>query len=175
MKIQGAVKKETIFITAGTLLACVVVILVFFVLHRIMPKSVPFGYPVILGALCGGLVASLNFFWMAMTVQKITKAAAEDAEAAARAKAKAAAESPQTQEGEDSGDDDEVHISPEVSERAYSTMKLSFRCRMLMQLVWVILAITLPVFQFAAGIIPLFLPSLLIKARGLITGTQNLP
>ncbi len=160
MKIQGAVKKETIFITAGTLLGCVVVILVFFVLHRIMPRSVPFGYPVVLGALCGGIVASLNFFWMSLTVQKITEAAAADAKKTASERA-------------DGDEDEEIHISPEVSDRAYKTMKLSFRHRMLMQLVWVVLAITLPVFQFAAGIIPLFIPSLLIKARGFITGTQN--
>ncbi len=160
MKIQGAVKKETIFITAGTLLGCVVVILVFFVLHRVTPRSVPFGYPVVLGALCGGIVASLNFFWMSLTVQKITEAAAADVKKTASERA-------------DGDEDEEARISPEVSDRAYKTMKLSFRHRMLMQLVWVVLAITLPVFQFAAGIIPLFIPSLLIKARGFITGTQN--
>lgn len=174
MKIQGAVKKETGFITAGTLAACAVLILVFYLLHRIIPESVPFGMPVILGALCGGLVASLNFFLMAITVQNITEMAGQEAEKAAAEAAAGSAENagPEASDGSEETDT-AVEISSESRDRAYRMMKLSFRNRMLMQLIWVVLAIVLPVFQFAAGIIPLFIPSLLIKLRGFLTGTQN--
>ncbi len=174
MKIQGAVKKETGFITAGTLAACAVMVLVFYILHHFMPASVPFGMPVILGALCGGLVASLNFFLMAVTVQGITEMAGREAEEKAAEKAAAAeTESTDAAESESAEEEGDPAISAESRDRAYRMMKLSFRNRMLMQLVWVVLAIVLPVFQFAAGIIPLFIPSLLIKLRGFLTGTQN--
>ena len=53
--------------------------------HRNAGKAL-FDYTVILGGICGSLVAVLNFFLMGLTVQKV--AAAED-EAAARMKMKA--------------------------------------------------------------------------------------
>ena len=77
----------------------------------------------------GGIVAVLNFFLMALTVQKV--AAAED-EGSARSK-----------------------------------MKASYTQRMLFQMLWVAAAIIIPCFQFAAGIAPLFIPSLGIKFLGM--------
>lgn len=50
---------------------------------------------------------------------------------------------------------------------ARSKMRASYTQRMLMQLLWVVLAIVIPCFQFAAGIIPLFIPSLGIKLLGI--------
>ena len=47
--------------------------------------------------------------------------------------------------------------------KAYQTMQGSYRFRLLLQVVWIILAIVLPCFNTAAGIIPLFIPSLVIK------------
>ena len=78
--------------------------------------------------ICGCAVAVLNFFLMAVTVQKVA--------------------------------------NTEDQDTAYRTMKLSYRNRMLLQLLWVIVAIAVPVFQFAAGILPLMIPSLVIKAKG---------
>ncbi len=46
-------------------------------------------------------------------------------------------------------------------------MALSYRNRMLLQLLWVVLSFALPVFNGAMGIIPLFVPSILIKCRGI--------
>lgn len=46
---------------------------------------------------------------------------------------------------------------------AYRYMRVSYRYRTLSQLVWAVLALVLPVFNGAAGIIPLFLPSMVIK------------
>ena len=48
---------------------------------------------------------------------------------------------------------------------AKSKMKASYSQRFLLQVVWIILAIVLPCFQFAAGILPLLFPSLSIKLR----------
>ena len=51
---------------------------------------------------------------------------------------------------------------------ARRAMTVSYRYRTLMQLLWCVLAFALPVFNAAAGIIPLFIPSVLIKARGIL-------
>ncbi|MGN0372532.1 MAG: ATP synthase subunit I [Enterocloster sp.] len=56
----------------------------------------------------------------------------------------------------------------EDQDQAYKSMKSSYRFRTSMQLLWVVLAMVLPVLNGAAGIIPLFFPSLFIKARGML-------
>lgn len=135
MKLQDAVKKETVFVTAGTFIAGAGVCILFYLLHKAMPESVPFGLPVILGSLLGCGVASLNFFMMALMVQKVA--------------------------------------SMENQDMAYQTVRVSFRQRMFLLLGWGILALVIPAFNGAAGIIPLFIPSLLIKARGIFMGNTN--
>ncbi len=47
-------------------------------------------------------------------------------------------------------------------------MKASYSQRMLIQMLWVIVAIVAPCFQFAAGIIPLLFPGTGIKIAGII-------
>ncbi len=47
-------------------------------------------------------------------------------------------------------------------------MKASYSQRMLLQMLWVILAIVAPCFQFAAGIAPLLFPGVGIKLVGII-------
>ena len=129
MKLQEAVKKETGFISAGCVILTGVSLLLFFILHARFPEVVPFGPKVIISGVVGCFIAILNFFWMALTVQKVTSI-------------------------EDEG-------------RARSVMALSYRNRMLLQLLWVVLAFALPYFNGAAGLIPLFIPSVLIKCRGI--------
>ncbi len=51
---------------------------------------------------------------------------------------------------------------------ARRAMTVSYRYRTLMQLLLCVLAFALPVFNAAAGIIPVFIPSVLIKARGIL-------
>ena len=141
MKIQPAVKTETGRIAIGTGVGVLIMFAVFFVLHMVIPEdapfgwSVPFDYKVILGGIVGFLVAVGNFFWMAMTVQKV--AATED------------------------------------DQTARNTMSVSYRYRTLLQLLWVILAIVVPVFNLVAGIVPLFIPSLFIKLRGIISAGKG--
>lgn len=52
-------------------------------------------------------------------------------------------------------------------EKAPGAMRGSYRFRTWSQLVWVVLALALPVFNGAAGIIPLFFPSITIKLMGI--------
>ncbi|MCD7743761.1 MAG: hypothetical protein LUI13_00440 [Lachnospiraceae bacterium] len=51
-------------------------------------------------------------------------------------------------------------------EAAKAKVKASYSQRLLLQMLWVIAAIVAPCFQFAAGIVPLFLPSFGIKLTG---------
>lgn len=62
-------------------------------------------------------------------------------------------------------------------EQSYKNMKISYRYRSMAQLLWIILAMILPFVNAAAGIIPLFFPSLsikLINILGIIKTKPNL-
>ena len=133
MVVQDAVKKETSFIAAGTGIACVFMIVVFFILHQVVPNYAPFDYTVFLGAIGGFLFAVGNFFWMGLTVQKITG------------------------------------MNEDETDRARSTMAVSLRYRTMLQLLWVVIAILVPVVNLVTGIVPLFIPSVLIKYRSIIS------
>lgn len=80
-KLQPAVKKETMNIAIYTGVGTVVMFILFFVLCKFIPDTVPFDYTVILGGVGGFTVAVLNFFLMAVTVQKV---ASEEDEKRAR-------------------------------------------------------------------------------------------
>ncbi len=141
MSIQPAVKTETGRIAMGTGIGVLIMFVLFFVLHMVIPVDapfnlgVPFDHTVILGGIGGFVVAVGNFFWMAMTVQKVA--------------------------------------SMEDDKQARVTMGVSYRYRTLLQLLWVILAIVLPVFNPVAGIVPLFIPSLFIKLRGIFSAGKG--
>lgn len=51
---------------------------------------------------------------------------------------------------------------------ARARMKASYSQRMMLQMLWVIVAIVAPCFQFAAGIVPLLFPGMGIKIMGII-------
>ncbi|MCR5656295.1 MAG: ATP synthase subunit I [Butyrivibrio sp.] len=143
MAVQSAVKKETSFIAIGTGIACLVMLIIFFILHQVVPSDAPFGYTVpfdytiFLGAIGGLLVAVGNFFWMGLTVQKITG------------------------------------MSEEETDRARSTMAVSLRYRTMLQLLWVIIAILVPAVNLVTGVVPLFIPSILIKIRGILSARKG--
>ena len=73
MKLQKAVKDETIFVALGSVILSAVMLIVFFVLHKVFPEQVPMGLPVVIGAVGGCAVAVGNFFLMALTVQKVAR------------------------------------------------------------------------------------------------------
>jgi hypothetical protein len=133
MKLQSAVKKETVAVATGTGIGCLALIALFLVFYLIFPESsVKFDYRVVLGALVGGAVAVANFFLMAVTVQNVVNVTNRD--------------------------------------DALRMMRVSYRNRMLMRGIWIIIAIVAPCFNYAAGIIPLFIPSFVIKLRGIKMG-----
>lgn len=66
MKIQEAVKKETIHIALGTGILCAVMMVIFVLLGKFDEK-------VLFGTLLGGIFAVLNFFLLGITIQKATK------------------------------------------------------------------------------------------------------
>ena len=81
-KIQPAVKKETLNILLYTGIGVILMWAVLYILAKfVMPESVPFDYTVILGGVGALIIAVLNFFLMAVTVQKI--AATDDEKKAA--------------------------------------------------------------------------------------------
>ena len=51
-------------------------------------------------------------------------------------------------------------------------MKASYSQRMMLQLIWGVLAIAVPCFQFVAGILPLLFPNIVIKTVGIIGGRK---
>ena len=63
-------------------------------------------------------------------------------------------------------------VSLEDEGMARNKMKASYTQRMLLQLLWGIAAITVPCFHFAAGLLPLLFPGVVIKAAG-IFGTKK--
>ena len=135
MKLQSAVKKETGIVAATTGAGILIMIVVFFVLHMVIPDWVPFDITVILGAIGGFAVAVGNFFWMALTVQKVASIT-DDA-------------------------------------KARGTMGVSYRYRTLLQFLWIILAIVVPFINPVSGILPLFIPSLMIKLRGILSAGKG--
>ena len=135
MKLQKAVKKETGIIAASVAVGILVMYLVFFCLHMVVPDWAPFDIKVIVGGIGGYLIAVGNFFWMAVSVQKVASIEDED--------------------------------------RARKTMGVSYRYRTMIQFIWVILSIVLPFINPVAGIAPLFIPSIVIKLRGIISAGKG--
>lgn len=80
--LQPAVKKETRNVLVINIIGVAAMFVVFLILHLIIPDKVPFDYTVILGGIGCGAVAFLNFFLMALTVQKV--ASMEDRDEASK-------------------------------------------------------------------------------------------
>ena len=150
MKLQKAVKDETVFVALGSVILSVIMVLVFYGLNKAFPEQVPLvfyglnkafpeqvpmGLPVIVGAVGGCAVAVGNFFLMALTVQKVA--------------------------------------GIENYDQAYRSMQVSYRYRTFLQLIWCVLCMVLKFINPVAGILPLLWPSLLIKGKGIINGVKN--
>ena len=135
MKLQKAVKKEAGIIATSVAVGVLVMYLVFFCLHMVVPDWAPFDIKVIIGGIGGYMVAVGNFLGMAVSVQKVASIEDED--------------------------------------RARKTMGVSYRYRTMIQFIWVILSIVLPFINPVAGIAPLFIPSIVIKLRGIISAGKG--
>ncbi len=127
MKLQPAVKKETLRIAAGTGIGVAVMLAVFALMGRMSG-------PVALSGILGGVIAVVNFLFLGVTVQRVA-AQAEEA-------------------------------------RGRKIMQFSYNIRMLLMLVWIILAVTFPVFNWVAAALPLLFPRITIAVMQL-TGYYN--
>ena len=70
------------------------------------------------------------------------------------------------------GTDRSENSSMEDDKQAAAKMKASYSQRMMLQLIWGVLAIAVPCFQFVAGILPLLFPNIVIKTVGIIGGRK---
>ena len=64
-------------------------------------------------------------------------------------------------------------VSMEDDKQAAMKMKTSYSQRMMFQLLWGVLAIAAPCFQFVAGLLPLLFPNIVIKTVGILGGKQE--
>ena len=63
--------------------------------------------------------------------------------------------------------------SMEDEKEARAAMAASYRNRNLLQILWIILAIVVPIFNPVSGIVPLFIPTIYIKLRGIISAGKG--
>ena len=117
MKLQPAVKKETLRIAMGTGIGVIVMLAVFALLDRL-------DLSVVLSGILGGVIASVNFLFLGVTVQRV------------------------------SAQEDEA--------RGRKIMQFSYNVRMLIMLVWIILAVALSALNWVAAALPLLFPRVTI-------------
>ena len=150
MKIQPAVRTETVRIAMGTAFFSLVMLLVFALLDRL-------DVTVVLGTLLGAGAAVLNFFLMALSVQR----------AAESMNGVAVLPEPLDENGDP---DPDAPLQPPVPEvqRAKRWMQLSYTGRMLLLVGVAIVALTAPCFHPVAGAVALLLQLLVIFLRGFV-------
>ena len=157
MKVQPAVRQESIKILIGCSVLSILMVVVFCLLGQ-------FDYTVILGAIWGTLAASGNFFLMALSVQR----AAETMNGVSMPsyEEKDAQEAQNDQHKEKNAND----ISAEVPEirQAKRRMQASYTGRMILLGAAAILAIVLPFLHSVAALVPLMFPQLVVMANKLI-------
>lgn len=157
MKVQPAVRQESIKILIGCSVLSILMVVVFCLLGQ-------FDYTVILGAIWGTLAASGNFFLMALSVQR----AAETMNGVSMPsyEEKDAQEAQNDQHKEKPAND----ISAEVPEirQAKRRMQASYTGRMILLGAAAILAIVLPFLHSVAALVPLMFPQLVVMANKLI-------
>ena len=136
MKLQPAVKKETLNIIKAEIIGVLIMFAVFFVLNLIVPDRVPFNLGVVVSGLLGGAVAVLNFLIMGISIQKMTEV----------------------------GD-------IELGKKLFKTY---YRLRILLQVVWGIIALVVPFLHGLAGLIPLLIPTFAIRASGIKQSLSSL-
>ena len=145
MKVQPAVRQETAKVGLGTAILSVLMIAVFALLGRL-------DYTVVLGTALGACAAMLNFFLMALSVQR----AAENMHGA---------HMPPEPEDEEGEEESAAEAVPEI-QRAKRQMGLSYTGRMLMLAVVAILALSLECFHPIPAALALLFPRIVISIEG---------
>ena len=154
MKVQPVVKAETQKMALGVGILTVLMIAVFLISRQ-------FDLTVLLGALLGSGAAIGNFFFMALTVQKIT----DDMPVLP----------PREEKEENDGEEDAKREEP-LSEEAIQggkRMRLSYTMRMLVMIGVAALGVWLPQFHPVSTLIPLLCPRIVLALRGLFANKQK--
>ncbi len=154
MKVQPVVKAETQKMALGVGILTVLMIAVFLISRQ-------FDLTVLLGALLGSGAAIGNFFFMALTVQKIT----DDMPVLP----------PREEKEENDGEEDAKREEP-LSEEAIQggkRMRLSYTMRMLVMIGVAALGVWLPQFHPVSTLIPLLFPRIVLALRGLFANKQK--
>ncbi len=150
MKIQPAVREQTVKVAAGVLILTALMVAVFLVLGK-------FDWTVLTGAALGAAAGIGNFFLMALTVQK----AADDM--------KPLPPEPEPENGDRTvptkNEDSEPPLS-EGAKRGRDRVRLSYTLRMLGIGAVAVLGAVLPWFNIYAVLIPLLFPGLVIRVIG---------
>ena len=150
IKVQPAVRKETLRIAAGTAVLSAVMLAVFALLGK-------FDITVLLGALLGSAAAIGNFFLLGLSVQK----AAETMNGV---------QLPSYEEAEAELEDGQELPAPDAPEltQAKRSMQASYTGRLFLLAVVGILGLTLPCFHAVATVVPFLFPRLIIFYYGVI-------
>lgn len=155
MKVQPAVAAETKKMALGVGVMTALMVAVFLILGK-------FDYTVLLGAVLGAGAAVGNFFLMALTVQKVT----DDMPVLPPR------EAPEENENDEETEEKEQTLSDEARQ-AGKKMQLSYTLRMFLIAGIAALAITVPVFNPWAALIPLLFPRIVIAIRSLLENKQK--
>ncbi len=157
MKLQSAVKRETLRIALGTVCLACVMMLVFLLLGQ-------FDLSVLSGALLGCVTAVGNFFLMALTIQRAVESLPQGEQGAAPA---------EPSDGEAADEESGADRPPALSREARQRIQLSYTLRMLMIGAVGVLALTVDFFHPVATLLCLLFPRVVIFALGRIDQKQE--
>ena len=156
LKVEQAVRQETIRIAAGVAVLTVLMIGVFLIIGQ-------FSMPVLWGALLGAVFAVGNFFLMAMAVQRAVN------------KMDGVHLPPKTEEEEAAEAEDPKaakQLTPE-GKQIRGSIQRSYLLRMLLLGGMAVMAIELPVFDAVAALVPLLFPRIVIFLEGIFLNKEN--
>ena len=147
MKIQPATRQETLRMAIGVAILTVLMVGVFLIIGM-------FDATVLAGAVFGGAFAVLNFFLMALGVQKA-------------AEVMNGVQLPPEEEPAEGEEPADKPLSPEAT-KARQKMQLSYTGRMLLTVVFAIIALLVPGIHPVAALLPLLFPRIVITIQGLV-------
>ena len=168
MKVQQAVRTETKKIAQGVILLSVLMISVFLILGR-------FDYTVLLGAMLGSLAAVANFFFMAMTVQKI----AENVHGVKKLSQEEREKLLPEQDPEDEDRDEDPLLPQEQADlqeqtiAAKARMQRSYGLRMAFMIVVGIIGLKVSIFHPIATLVPFLFPRIVIMIHSLLSSKKG--
>lgn len=156
LKVEQAVRQETVKIAVGVALLSVLMIGVFLILGQ-------FSTAVLLGAVLGAVFAIGNFFLMAMSVQRAVNKM-DDVHLPPKTEEEEAAEAEDPKAAKE--------LTPE-GKQIKGSIQRSYLLRMLLLGGMAILAIQSPLFDPIAALVPLLFPRIVIFLEGIFLNKEK--